>query len=91
MLPPSESWSNGAARATRRPFANWSIATRSGFALIARTVQDRGRADDLAQDVFLRVHRGLTYFEGKRILTWIIASSPMSAPAARAGRGGVAR
>ena len=28
------------------------------FALIARTVQDRSRAEDLAQDVFLRIHRG---------------------------------
>ena len=31
------------------------------FALIARTVQDRSRAEDLAQEVFLRVHRGLPY------------------------------
>ena len=42
------------------------------FALIARTVQDRSRADDLAQDVFLRVHRGLPYFRGEaRLSTWI--------------------
>src|SRR2546426_9703597 len=42
------------------------------FALIARTVQDRGRAEDLAQDVFLRVHRGLPYFRGEaRLSTWI--------------------
>src|SRR5262245_42731417 len=42
------------------------------FALIARTVQDRGRAEDLAQDVFLRVHRGLPYFRGEaRLATWI--------------------
>ena len=32
------------------------------FALIARTVQDRSRAEDLAQDVFLRIHRGPAVF-----------------------------
>src|SRR5919204_2728474 len=42
------------------------------FALIARTVQDRSRAEDLAQDVFMRVHRGLPYFRGEaRLSTWI--------------------
>lgn len=42
------------------------------FALIARTVQDRSRAEDLAQDVFLRVHRGLPYFRGEaRLSTWL--------------------
>lgn len=42
------------------------------FALIARTVQDHSRADDLAQDVFLRVHKGLPYFQGEaRLSTWI--------------------
>ena len=42
------------------------------FALIARTVADRSRAEDLAQDVFLRIHRGLPYFRGDaRLSTWI--------------------
>src|SRR5258707_10732023 len=42
------------------------------FALIARTLQDRSRAEDLAQDVFLRIHRGLPYFRGVASLsTWI--------------------
>src|SRR5437764_9878301 len=42
------------------------------FALIGRTVQDRSRADDLAKDVFLRIHRGLPYFRGQaRLSTWI--------------------
>ena len=42
------------------------------FALIARTVQDESRAEDLAQDVFLRIHRGLPYFRGEaRLSTWI--------------------
>jgi RNA polymerase sigma-70 factor (ECF subfamily) len=42
------------------------------FAVIARTVQDRGHAEDLAQDVFVRIHRGLPYFRGAaRLSTWI--------------------
>ena len=42
------------------------------FAMIARMVQDRSRVEDLAQDVFLRVHRGLPYFRGEaRLSTWI--------------------
>jgi RNA polymerase sigma-70 factor (ECF subfamily) len=42
------------------------------FGLIARTVIDRSRAEDLAQDVFLRIHRGLPYFRGEaRLSTWI--------------------
>src|SRR6059058_6164125 len=42
------------------------------FGLIGRTVQDRSRAEDLAQDVFLRIHRGLPYFRGEaRLSTWV--------------------
>jgi RNA polymerase sigma-70 factor (ECF subfamily) len=42
------------------------------FAMIGRTVQDRSRAEDLAQEVFLRIHRGLPYFRGEaRLSTWI--------------------
>ena len=42
------------------------------FALIARSVPNRGRAEELAQDVFLKVHRGLPYFRGDaRLSTWI--------------------
>lgn len=42
------------------------------FALIARIGPDPARAEDLAQDVFLRVHRGLPYFRGEaRLSTWI--------------------
>src|ERR1700740_1566804 len=42
------------------------------FAMIARTVQDRSRVENLAQDVFLRIHRGLPYFRGEaRLSTWI--------------------
>ena len=59
------------------------------FALIARTVQDRSRAEDLAQDVFLRIHRGLPYFRGEaRLSTWIyrivanVCAQPRSSSAA---------
>jgi RNA polymerase sigma-70 factor (ECF subfamily) len=42
------------------------------FGIIARTIGDAGRAEDLAQDVFLRMHRGLPYFRGTaRVSTWI--------------------
>jgi RNA polymerase sigma-70 factor (ECF subfamily) len=42
------------------------------FALTFRMVRDRSRAEDLAQDVFLRVHRGLPYFRGDaRLSTWL--------------------
>ena len=41
------------------------------FGLIVRSIGDRQRAEDLAQDVFLRVHRGLPYFRGEaRFSTW---------------------
>lgn len=42
------------------------------FGMILRTVGHAERAEDLAQDVFLRIHRGLPYFKGKaRLSTWI--------------------
>ena len=42
------------------------------FAMIARTIPDRSRAEDAAQDVFLRIYRGLPYFRGEsRLSTWI--------------------
>ncbi len=42
------------------------------YAVIVRSVPDRTRADDLAQDAFLRVYRGLPYFRGEaRLSTWI--------------------
>ncbi len=42
------------------------------FALLARSMDDRARVEELAQDVFLRVHRGLPYFRGEaRLSTWI--------------------
>src|SRR6478672_13811473 len=42
------------------------------FAIVLRMVNDRSQADDLAQEVFLKVHRGLPYFRGDaRLSTWI--------------------
>lgn len=42
------------------------------FALVARSIADRARAEEVAQDVFLKVHRGLPYFRGEaRLSTWI--------------------
>jgi DNA-directed RNA polymerase specialized sigma24 family protein len=42
------------------------------FALIARSVSDQARAEELSQEVFLRVYRGLAYFRGEaRLSTWI--------------------
>jgi RNA polymerase sigma-70 factor, ECF subfamily len=42
------------------------------FALIARVIPDRSRTEDAAQDVFLRMYRGLPYFRGEsRLSTWI--------------------
>lgn len=42
------------------------------FALMSRSAATRERAEDLAQEVFLRVHRGLPYFRGEaKLSTWI--------------------
>jgi RNA polymerase sigma-70 factor (ECF subfamily) len=42
------------------------------FGLIARSIPNRGRAEEVAQDVFLKVHRGLPYFRGDaKLSTWI--------------------
>src|SRR5438128_9703904 len=63
------------------------------FALIARTVQDRSRSEDLAQDVFLRIHRGLPYFRGEaRLSTWIyrIVANVCLQDAGRAAHGAAA-
>jgi len=41
-------------------------------ALIVRSVPNRSRAEEVAQDVFLKVHRGLPYFRGEsKLSTWI--------------------
>lgn len=42
------------------------------YAMVYRMVNDRSQVDDLAQEVFLKVHRGLPYFRGEaRLSTWI--------------------
>jgi RNA polymerase sigma-70 factor (ECF subfamily) len=42
------------------------------YGLVYRLVSDRTQTDDLAQEVFLKVHRGLPYFRGEaRLSTWI--------------------
>jgi RNA polymerase sigma-70 factor (ECF subfamily) len=42
------------------------------YSLLARTVQDRGEAADLAQEVFVKVFRGVGNFHGESSLrTWI--------------------
>lgn len=42
------------------------------YAMVARLTHDRSQVDDLAQDVFLKIHRGLPYFRGDaRLSTWI--------------------
>ena len=42
------------------------------YGLVYRLTSDRSQVDDLAQDVFLKVHRGLPYFRGEaRLSTWI--------------------
>lgn len=42
------------------------------FAVVYRMTSDRTQVDDLAQEVFLKVHRGLPYFRGDaKLSTWI--------------------
>lgn len=42
------------------------------FSLVARSVPDRARGEEVAQDVFLKVHKGLPYFRGEsKLSTWI--------------------
>ena len=42
------------------------------FGVIARSSVERSRVEDLAQEVFLKIHRGLPYFRGEaKLTTWI--------------------
>ena len=42
------------------------------FGVIARSNVEASRVEDLAQEVFLKIHRGLPYFRGEaRLATWI--------------------
>jgi RNA polymerase sigma-70 factor (ECF subfamily) len=42
------------------------------YALVYRLSRDRNQAEDLAQEVFLKVHRGLPYFRGEARLSTLI-------------------
>jgi RNA polymerase sigma-70 factor, ECF subfamily len=42
------------------------------YGMVWRLTTDRSRTDDLAQDVFLKIYRGVPYFRGEaRLSTWI--------------------
>lgn len=42
------------------------------FGVIVRSSVDRSRVEDLAQEVFFKIHRGLPYFRGEaKLTTWI--------------------
>ena len=57
------------------------------YGLIYRMVPDRGVADDLSQEVFLKVHRGLPYFRGEaRLSTWVFRIVQNVCLQARSGR-----
>lgn len=58
------------------------------YGLVTRmVVTDRSQVDDLAQDVFLKVHRGLPYFRGEaRLSTWIYRIALNVCTEARANR-----
>jgi RNA polymerase sigma-70 factor (ECF subfamily) len=57
------------------------------YGLITRMVSDRAAVDDLAQEVFLKVHRGLPYFRGDaRLSTWIYRIAQNVCLQARSGR-----
>jgi len=61
------------------------------YSPIARAVPDPARAEQLAQDVFLRLHRDLPYFRGEASLhTWITRTTAQVCPAAFPGEAGVA-
>ena len=57
----------------RLRFESWWIRYKGlVFGLIARSIANRARAEELAQDVFLKVHKGLPYFRGDaKLSTWI--------------------
>jgi RNA polymerase sigma-70 factor (ECF subfamily) len=57
------------------------------FALISRSVSNPARVEELSQEVFLRVHRGLPYFRGEaRLSTWIFRIVQNVCVQARSGR-----
>src|SRR4051795_10585523 len=56
------------------------------YTAIARAVPDSAQAEQLTQDVFLRLHRDLPYFRGEATLgTWILRTAAQVCPAAFPG------
>jgi len=59
------------------------------YTAIARAVPDTARAEQLAQDVFLHLHRDLPYYRGEAPLgTWILRTTAQVCPAAFPAGGG---
>jgi RNA polymerase sigma-70 factor (ECF subfamily) len=57
------------------------------YGMVWRMGVDRTHADDLAQEVFLKVYRGLPYFRGEaRLSTWIYRIVANVCTQARSGR-----
>ena len=57
------------------------------YAVVSRMLPDRSQVDDVAQEVFLKVHRGLPYFRGEaRLSTWIYRIVANVCSQARAAR-----
>src|SRR5918992_4994684 len=57
------------------------------YGLIHRMIPDRSLVDDLAQDVFLKIHRGMPYFRGEaRLSTWIFRIVQNVCAQGRSGR-----
>jgi RNA polymerase sigma-70 factor (ECF subfamily) len=58
------------------------------YGMVWRMGADRSQTDDLAQEVFLKVYRGLPYFRGEaRLSTWIYRIVANVCTQARSGRG----
>ncbi len=59
------------------------------YGMVWRLTTDRSQADDLAQEVFLKIYRGLPYFRGEaRLSTWIFRIVSNVCSQARARRPG---
>jgi len=58
------------------------------YGIVWRLAPDRGQVDDLAQEVFLKIYRGLPYFRGEaRLSTWIYRIVANVCTQARSRRG----
>ena len=56
-------------------------------ALVWRLARDRSQVDDLAQDVFLKIHRGLPYFRGEaRLASRLLCRDDRAIPCLRTTR-----